>query len=168
VWLLAVMEMRHDRIVSDRLSTADEQLAVIGGLHDELIDQAIPHWLFGGWAVDFHVGRVTRIHDDIDIAVLAADARRVHDLLSQRGWDVVDEADGYRTYRRGDVHVDVAWVDDDDPEWPPDAFGDDTRELGGHRTSVISRRALLADKSAALGDPAKDASDVDALEAAGG
>ena len=144
-----------------------EQLAAIGELHHELIDQAIPHWLFGGWAVDFHVGRVTRHHDDIDIAVRAVDSSRVHTLLLQRGWDVADEAEGYRTYQRRDVHVDVAWVDDDDSEWPPDAFGHDKRELDGHRMNVISSRALLADKSAALGDPAKDLSDVDALEAAG-
>jgi hypothetical protein len=136
-------------------------------LHREFIDQAIPHWLFGGWAVDFHVGRLTRHHDDIDIAVLAADSSRVHTLLSQWGWDVIDEADGYRTYQRRDVHVDVAWVENDDPEWPPHAFEHDTLELRGHHMNVISRRALLADKSEALVDPAKDASDVEALEAAG-
>jgi hypothetical protein len=27
------------------------------------------YWLFGGWAVDFHAGRVTRDHADIDLAV---------------------------------------------------------------------------------------------------
>jgi hypothetical protein len=86
--------------------------------HRELTVQAIPHRLFGGWAVDFHVGRTTRHHDDIDIAVRVADSSRVHTMLSQRGWDVVDEADGYRTYQRGGLRVDVASVDDDDSEWP--------------------------------------------------
>jgi hypothetical protein len=158
--------MHQDRPVSDLSSAAVEQLAAIGELHHEFIDQAIPHWLFGGWAVDFHVGKITRRHDDIDIAVRAHDSGRVHLLLSQRGWEVVGAADGYRTYQVRGMQLDVAWVDDDDPEWPPDAFGDDTRELRGHRMNVISRRALLADKSAALGDPAKDLRDADALDEA--
>ncbi len=156
--------MRHDRRVSVPPSAARVQLAAIGELHHELSQQAIPHWLFGGWAVDFHVGRVTRPHDDIDLAVRATDASRVHGVLARCGWEIVDEADGYRTYQRHDVKIDVAWVDDDDPGWPPDAFGDDTRELHGYRMKVISRRALLADKSAVLGDAAKDVRDAEALE----
>ena len=140
-------------------SAARGQLAAIGELHDELAQQGIPHWLFGGWAVDFHVGRVTRQHDDLDVAVRAADSSRVHEVLARTGWELIDEAAGYRTYQRNDVKVDVAWVDDDESGWPPDAFGKDTLELHGCRMNVISRPALLADKSAALGDAAKDAHD---------
>ena len=107
-----------------------EQLAAIGRLHQEFTERAVPYWLFGGWAVDFHVGRVTRRHDDIDPrGCRTADSDRVDALLLQLGWDVVGGADGYRTYRSGNVQLDVAWVDDDDPAWPAHAFGSDIREL---------------------------------------
>jgi hypothetical protein len=33
-----------------------------------LAEHDIAYWLFGGWAVDFHAGQVTREHGDIDIA----------------------------------------------------------------------------------------------------
>ena len=35
---------------------ADRQLAALGAVDALLTDAGIPYWLFGGWAVDFHVG----------------------------------------------------------------------------------------------------------------
>ena len=49
-----------------------QQLVALAGLHELLHGHAIDYWLFGGWAVDFHVGQVTRSHDDLDLAVLVA------------------------------------------------------------------------------------------------
>lgn len=42
------------------------QLQLIAEIHDLLDVSKIPHWLDGGWALDFLVGEVTRDHDDID------------------------------------------------------------------------------------------------------
>ena len=47
---------------------AEVQLAAIASIGRALDQEAIDYWLFGGWAVDFWVGRVTREHDDIDVA----------------------------------------------------------------------------------------------------
>ena len=49
-------------------------------------DAGIAYWLFGGWAVDFHAGRITRPHDDIDIAVWLEDVPRIAELLTNAGW----------------------------------------------------------------------------------
>src|SRR4051812_24549677 len=143
------------------------QLSALVALHEQLSEHAIPYWLFGGWAVDFHVGRVTRSHDDIDVAVQSDDAGRVDELLRQTGWVVVGDAEGYRTYRSGEVQLDVAWVKEGDDDWPEGAFGRETGELGGYRINVVGRAAMLVDKSAALGDPAKDLRDAAALHVAG-
>jgi aminoglycoside-2''-adenylyltransferase len=51
------------------MSTETEQLAALARLHEQLERHGIEYWLFGGWAVDFHAGSVTRPHDDLDIAV---------------------------------------------------------------------------------------------------
>lgn len=40
-----------------------DQLAAIAELDHVLTQHWLPYWLFGGWAVEFHVGRVTREHD---------------------------------------------------------------------------------------------------------
>ena len=70
------------------------------------------------------------------------------------------EGDGHRTYRSDDVALDLALVEDDDGGWPPGSFGDDLATLRGKVARVIGRAALVTDKAAALGDPAKDAADV--------
>ncbi|MEO5940689.1 MAG: aminoglycoside adenylyltransferase, partial [Candidatus Limnocylindrales bacterium] len=60
----------------------EAQLAAIGRL-DTMFDRAgVEYWIFGGWAVDFRVGAVTRDHDDIDIATWKTDAAAVGILLT--------------------------------------------------------------------------------------
>jgi hypothetical protein len=54
--------------------------------HQLFSGQDIDYWLFGGWAVDFHAGRVTRAHEDVDVAVWHADLDRIRGLLEARGW----------------------------------------------------------------------------------
>ena len=46
----------------------------------------VDFWLAGGWGVDFHLGRVTRSHSDIDIAANAGDADVIADLLFAAGY----------------------------------------------------------------------------------
>src|SRR4051794_18741236 len=81
----------------------DEQLAALAELHELLAGRGIDYWLFGGWAVDFHADAVTCAHDDLDIAVWAADRLRVGELLAGAGWrlEADESADGYVVYARG-------------------------------------------------------------------
>ncbi len=41
-----------------------------------------PWYVSGGWAIDLHLGRVTRKHHDVDVLVLRRDQARVHEALS--------------------------------------------------------------------------------------
>ena len=93
------------------------------------LDQAgVAIWIDGGWAVDAVVGRQTRLHDDLDIAVEAKVVARLRQLLAERGylqipseeasqWSfVLDDGQG----RKIDVHVVVldeqrgVWADPTD------------------------------------------------------
>src|SRR4051812_38518760 len=65
---------------------AAEQLAAIDSLHAALAAAAIDYWLFGGWAVDFWVGRTTRDHNDIDAAVWRRDYDKIRAALLAAGW----------------------------------------------------------------------------------
>ena len=40
----------------------------------------------GGWAVDALLGRQTRVHEDLDVAVLHVDVPKIRALLSERGF----------------------------------------------------------------------------------
>jgi hypothetical protein len=64
---------------------ADEQLAAVDRIHELLEGAGIEYWLFGGWAVDFHAGSVTRAHVDVDVAVWAHDLDRIRQLLEADG-----------------------------------------------------------------------------------
>jgi hypothetical protein len=86
----------------DRVDAA-EQLAALARIHELLDGQGLEYWLFGGWAVDFHGGSVTRAHDDLDIAVWLKDHTRIAALLVAEGWSHAPEGheDGYTRYERG-------------------------------------------------------------------
>jgi hypothetical protein len=45
-----------------------------------------PWWIAGGWAIDLHLGRETRHHADLDVAMLRGDEIALPAVL--RGWEI--------------------------------------------------------------------------------
>jgi Aminoglycoside-2''-adenylyltransferase len=147
--------------------SAAEQLAALAWLHKLLERNRIEYWMFGGWAVDFHAGSVTRPHDDFDVAVWLKDYDRVAELLVADGWKHASEEgeDGYTRYERDTVRLELAFLARDEDghvysplregraAWPSEAFENDVAELRGVRARVISLHALKADKSEVHDDP---------------
>lgn len=166
------------------MGDAGEQLETLQGLHGLLTEVRVAYWVFGGWAVDLHAGRVTREHGDIDIVVRVEDLQRVTALLQCAGWSRAggSEAEGYLAFGRGEVQLEVAFVAFDKDgaiytplphgraAWPRDALGSDFGEVDGVRVPVISLGALIEEKITDHGDPvagAKDRVDVAVLRALG-
>jgi Uncharacterised nucleotidyltransferase len=158
----------------------DAQLSALGEIADALEQEHIEYWLFGGWAVDFHAGAVTRPHDDVDLAVWADDAERIGALLREGGWSHAPEPDedGGTGYERNGVRVELTFLVRDDAgrtcirlragafPFAGGAFATPVLELAGSRCRVVERRALVAMKSGSRGDPedeAKDAVDLGTL-----
>jgi hypothetical protein len=170
----------RDRLGQHELVTATEQLAALARLDGVLARHKVPYWLFGGWAVDFHAGSVTRSHDDLDIAVWSKDRERIAALLATDGWQHTPQEgeDGYTAYTRGTVRLELAFLARDQggtiytplregrAPWPEAAFEGDVAELAGVRACVITLAALQAEKSQGRDDPvvaAKDSADVATL-----
>jgi lincosamide nucleotidyltransferase A/C/D/E len=160
--------------------TDAEQLETLRQIHERLEAQGIEYWVFGGWAVDLHVGSITRAHDDLDLAVWLQDHDRIAALLGADGWVHSPQPgeDGYTGYERDGVRLELAFLARNDDghvytplrsgraAWPDGAFADDVRELHGVRARVIALAALAADKSEAHDDPvvaAKDRADLATL-----
>jgi hypothetical protein len=156
---------------------AATQLQTIGWLQALFAEQSIDYWLFGGWAVDFHVGRVTRDHADIDIAVWRADLERIRVLLEAQGWVHAPEPDeeGYTGYERRGTRLELAFLAYDEAgtvytpladgrgDWPVGSFGDTRAEVNDVRARVVGLESLIEDKSGPRHDPAvlaKDRADV--------
>lgn len=58
-------------------------------------------WFFaGGWAIDLFLGRVTRDHEDIEIAILRDDQGEIHRYLI--GWELDKVVQGTREPWRGE------------------------------------------------------------------
>jgi hypothetical protein len=142
-----------------------------------LLEKAgIAYWLFGGWAVDFYVGSVTRTHDDVDLAVWLVDLPRIAELLQNDGWRhaPLDDEDGGTGYERGTVRLELTYlVRDGDRRivtplhhgqvaWPDEALANGADELCGVRARLVGLDALIRDKSSPRDDPedaAKDRAD---------
>jgi hypothetical protein len=163
---------------------AERQLAALAELNALLDRHGFASWLFGGWAVDFHAGAVTREHDDIDVAVWARDAEALGSLLRSEGWQHAPEPgeDGGTGYTRGGVRVELTFLERDGAGrilvplhdrnvlWSEEPLGDEMRELHGARARVISLPLLRTGKSAPRDDPGdaeKDRADFQVLSRLG-
>jgi len=90
-----------------------------------------PWWIAGGWAIDLFLGRQTREHGDIDVAVLRSDQQRLQRHLSD--WDVHVAHDGELTlWEAGDWLVAPRWQfwvrRDADAAWAFEVFLEDGRD----------------------------------------
>jgi Aminoglycoside-2''-adenylyltransferase len=120
---------------------AEDQLSALSHL-DELFGQhGIEYWLFAGWAVDFHAGKVTRPHDDLDLAVWSRDGERIQELLTAADWRHTPE-EGYSVYELDDVRLEVAFLDHG--EWPPNSFEDDVVFSADARSTAPTGAGLAA------------------------
>ena len=88
------------------------QLSALGEVTAQLDREQIAYWLFGGWGVDFHAGRITRLHDDVDLAVWLEDVPRIVELLVGSGWFHAPEPDedGGTGYERDGVRLELTYL----------------------------------------------------------
>lgn len=128
---------------------------------DRLLSQAkIPHWLFGGWSVDFHAGSITRPHGDVEFFIWERDGPRAGDILHTAGYQLVDhphpdEASIWRKQGQvvefyfhtvnedGDVVGRGRW---DNWPLPQNALGGEVRVVQGVPCPVVSVECILNTK----------------------
>jgi aminoglycoside-2''-adenylyltransferase len=157
-----------------------QQLAALADVGELLDRSGFDYWLFGGWAVDFHLGTVTREHEDIDLAVWLQDAEAVASLLYAAAWQhkPLPGEDGGTGYERGRVRVELTYLAcdetgrifipfrDENALWSGEPLGNEVRELLCVRARVIPLALLRAGKSSPRHDhdeAAKDRADFEAL-----
>jgi hypothetical protein len=166
------------------MDTAQEmQLQVIGEVTSLLQAAALPHWLFGGWAIDFQLGEITRAHDDVEFLVWEHDVPHMTTLLVQHEYEkytggIVDEMaiffkhaqklelDFLTHNAHGQVVVAGRWSD---WWWTEGALDAPPSTLAGITCPVISAEGLLAVKQGYAAHPAgaplreKDITDIQQL-----
>jgi hypothetical protein len=150
-----------------------QQLSALARVSDQLEEAGIAYWLFGGWAVDFYAGSVTRAHDDLDVAVWLVDLPRIARLLQDAGWRhaPLDDEDGGTGYERGAVRLELTYLARDGDgriftplrhgraAWPEEALADDVGELRAVRSRLVGLAHLMRGKSSPRDDPEEAAKD---------
>ena len=139
------------------------QLALLREL-GQLLDAAhIRFWLRGGWALDFHVGQITREHSDIDLVARYRQRSRIRKLLEEHGYRVVELGDlaSIHFSKRGqDVALAFTWSEEmarmvtpgrewlghPGLRWPDDAFINRRYSLRSIECRAMSVQSLLAEK----------------------
>lgn len=156
------------------------QLAMIGELTSRLVAAQIPHWLFGGWAVDFLVGEITRPHSDVDLMIWRRDAPAFRQLLLEQGYTEHPSPSGpeldARFSGQGQI-VEIMFLHEPEAggawwgDWrlPPDALDGGDGRVGVVLCPVVSPMLLLdcketcAREESEPADREKHAGDVERL-----
>jgi hypothetical protein len=134
-----------------------EQLAIIGEIRDLFASAGVDWWLFGGWAVDFHCGEVTRDHHDIEFYIREADAAVVRDVLAGRGYvqEEIPFPEEAVEFRKGGHLVCAVLLARSDSgaivmpgrwthwPWPEGAFDGPPARIGALEAPVVTAQALL-------------------------
>jgi GrpB-like predicted nucleotidyltransferase (UPF0157 family) len=66
-----------------------EGFAPLHRVAEELRDFPYPWHICGGWALDVFLGRVTRVHHDIDVEVSRADQLALQQYMTERSWKLL-------------------------------------------------------------------------------
>jgi hypothetical protein len=155
------------------------QLELIGEIGRALDSAGVEWWLYGGWAMDFHAGRVTRDHSDIEFFAWARDAASVRRVLVAAGFAAHEglHPDEGQPFTKGGVEV-GAWYLQHDPAgrictpgrwsdwpWPDGSFDGPRRSIDDVEAPVTSLEGLLDMKTNferhAHGAPRREKDDAD-------
>lgn len=161
------------------------QTRLLNDIQGALDARALGWWLFGGWALDAQLGRVTREHGDVEFWVERSNGDAVCDAMVSIGAETVDSqpVEESRAFDRDGVSFSSAFFDRNDDgsfgvqgrwsDWvfPPGSFGESAGELDGLVMPTMSVEGMLAMKEqystlrngAPLRD--KDVHDITALKA---
>jgi GrpB-like predicted nucleotidyltransferase (UPF0157 family) len=80
-----------DRLLSEATSWWLDEIgfAHLDSVAGELAELRCPWYVSSGWALDLFLGRVTRIHHDVDIVLNRGDQLVLQEYMTQRGWRFV-------------------------------------------------------------------------------
>lgn len=158
--------------------TSERQLRLIGEIAELLGGANVGFWLSGGWAVDFHAGRITRPHSDIDIIADLEDRPGLERLLEGAGLAAVGQRPGMAWFERDGLRLEVTfisrsgdgWVTPGYEDWPwsPGSFPATAVSFSGVSVRAVSVAGLLDMKrgfSERLGRPHRsyDSADIEVL-----
>jgi hypothetical protein len=147
------------RSVGPGADQPEQQFALLAEVSGLLEQAGVDHWLGGGWAVDFHVQRLTRSHSDVDLVTRLGERDHLTAVLTGARFTPMrsDTPDAVQTFARDGVDLEVTFVVERSDgtvvtpgfeHWPwlPGACAGHTVEFRGLSIRAVSAEALLETK----------------------
>ncbi|GMA64292.1 hypothetical protein NZD89_02870 [Alicyclobacillus fastidiosus] len=118
-------------------------------------------WLRGGWAIDFLLGRVTRLHDDVDLVTWVHYRDKIEQSLRETGYEQIPVREPFNgrqsDFRKDTVDLTICYITrsedgsiilNDLPEWVwrSDSLLEHRFVLNGISAHVLSPQQLLEEK----------------------
>jgi hypothetical protein len=133
------------------------QIKVMQELNDIFKSINARFWLRGGWAIDFHLGEITRDHSDIDLVTLTEYRQKLEEALVDAGFQLTPISEFQTDFLKNDVDVSLVFVNltDDsriiangfpDWEWQSGSLQTEALTLEGVTAQVLSLEQLLEEK----------------------
>ncbi|MHC0038248.1 nucleotidyltransferase domain-containing protein [Pseudoneobacillus sp. C159] len=133
------------------------QLRILKELSDLLQSQGVTFWLRGGWAIDFHIGKITREHSDLDLVTLTSNRETLEQLLVATGYQLIPIGKFQTDFLKNNVDISLVFVNltEDgriiangfpDWEWQRNALQAEPLRLEGITAHVLSLEQLLEEK----------------------
>lgn len=157
-WIVCPLRRDKNRAMDER---TESQLRVIREVIAVTQAAGIPMWLFGGWGLDARIGRITRVHGDVEFWVERFHADRSKAVLVEAGAAALatqPPVEACEFTWRG-VPFSTAYFDRQpdgsssqplgrwtDWRFPPGSFGDEPVLLAGTPVLVMSAAGMLAMK----------------------
>lgn len=137
------------------------QLQILRDINSIVESLDASYWLRGGWAIDFLLGKVTRVHQDIDTVTWIDNRTALEEKLINEGFQQVSVKkafiDRQSDFRKNNVDISVGYLTFDGEKnlimnglpvwkWRPDSLMPQTYQLFGITTKVIHPKQLLDEK----------------------
>ncbi|WP_236687132.1 nucleotidyltransferase domain-containing protein [Ornithinibacillus californiensis] len=121
----------------------------------------IEFWLRGGWAIDFLLGEITRLHDDIDLVTWIENRESLEDELKKAGYEKTLVKEEFRDrqtdFCKKKVEITFSYITRTDNGhlimnglpvwiWRPDSLLPQTFVLNGISVQVLNPKQLLEEK----------------------
>jgi len=155
--VLGVFLMTHE-ILDGQTET---QLKILDEISKIFETKKIEFWLRGGWAIDFILGKVTRLHDDIDLITWIQYREQIEDELLTAGYVKIPVKEEFRNrqsdFCKGNVEITFGYIYRSDagnlmlnglPEWiwRADSLLQNTYKLNDLSARVLNPTQLLEEK----------------------
>ncbi len=88
IYKAQLIELEYMQEITPEKSMTSEDVI---DLYSKLEELGVKIWVDGGWGIDALLGRQTRPHKDLDIAIQEKDVPKLRDFLGERGYKQIKQ-----------------------------------------------------------------------------